>query len=338
MIIFYLFVLFSVPKELKDLVIPEPLTDHLKFYNNLTQELYTSCYGAVSTLQFREYLLSQRIVRWRIKMSVEKIQKKFENLCSSNDGNAINIRKYTAEEVSQATSKDCKRVENSIDIVEKFNISVQENINSTREQRGMLTGKSGEMKKWKSNELKFIDDNLELLKNISGQIDSITCKLMSTNKQLKRKFFAVDADEQQERRKERRKKENAIKDKREKMKKLSKSCFQVLKLIAPNLRDVNGVEIEKLLEEGKFDIVKVAFGDLSEEPDLKARFHLDALNHLKEKNVFETDALVKINSFIASMQEKKEIVEKYSKDRKLKAAIKQKSMSQQKTITDIFKK
>ena len=160
---------------------------------------------------------------------------------------------------------------------------------------------------------------------------------MSTNKQLKRKFFAVDADEQEERRKERRKK-NAIKDKREKMKRLSKSCFQVLKLIAPNLRDVNGVEIEKLLEEGKFDIVKVAFGDLCEEPDLKARFHLDVLKHLKEKNVFETDALVKINSFIASMQEKKEIVEKYNKDRKLKAAIKQKSMSQQKTITDIFKK
>ena len=122
------------------------------------------------------------------------------------------------------------------------------------------------------------------------------------------------------------------------MKRLSKSCFQVLKLIAPNLRDVNGVDIEKLLEEGKFDIVKVAFGDLCEEPDLKARFHLDALKHLKEKNVFETDALVKINSFIASMQEKKEIVEKYNKDRKLKAAIKQKSMSQQKTITDIFKK
>ena len=108
MIIFYLFVLFSVPKELKDLVIPEPLTDQLKFYNNLTQELYTSCYGAVSTLQFREYLLSQCIVRWRIKMSVEKIQKKFENLCFSNDGNAINIRKYTAEEVSQATSKIVK--------------------------------------------------------------------------------------------------------------------------------------------------------------------------------------------------------------------------------------
>ena len=101
------------------------------------------------------------------------------------------------------------RVENTIDIVEKLNISVQENINSMREHRGMLTGKSGEMKKWKSNELKFIDDNLELLKNISGQIDSITCKLMSTNKQLKRKFFAVDADEQEERRKERRKKENA---------------------------------------------------------------------------------------------------------------------------------
>ena len=108
--------------------------------------------------------------------------------------------------MSQAASKDCKRVENTIDIVEKLNISVQENINSMREHRGMLTGKSGEMKKWKSNELKFINDNLELLKNISGQIDSITCKLISTNKQLKRKFFAVDADEQEERRKERRKK------------------------------------------------------------------------------------------------------------------------------------
>ena len=73
------------------------------------------------------------------------------------------------------------------------------------------------------------------------------------------------------------------------MKRLSKSCFQVLKLIAPNLRDVNGVEIEKLLEEGKFDIVKVAFGDLCEEPDLKARFHLDALKHLKEKTLEKTN-------------------------------------------------
>ena len=55
----------------------------------------------------------------------------------------------------------------------------------------MLTGKSGEMKKWKSNELKFIDDNLELLKTSVARLTQSPVNSSVLTNSLKENFLQL---------------------------------------------------------------------------------------------------------------------------------------------------
>ena len=59
-----------------------------------------------------------------------------------SDGNAMNIRKCTAEDISQLTAKDAKRAENTISVVEHFSDSVKQVTNSLKDQRNLLFGKN----------------------------------------------------------------------------------------------------------------------------------------------------------------------------------------------------
>ena len=74
-------------------------------------------------------------------MNNEKLASQYHNLFEfeeSRDGNAINIRKYTAEDISQLTARDVKRVENTISVVKHFSDSVKQVTNSLKDKRKLL--------------------------------------------------------------------------------------------------------------------------------------------------------------------------------------------------------
>ena len=51
----------SVPDELEDLVIPNPLTTKGIFYNQVLYEIYDPSYELLALIQFRSYVASQHI-------------------------------------------------------------------------------------------------------------------------------------------------------------------------------------------------------------------------------------------------------------------------------------
>ena len=75
---------------------------------------------------------------------------------------------------------------------------------------------------------------MEALSNISDKIDRTMCKLVNTKKMLKRKFYEVELNLQEEKRIAKRNRDNAYKDEIEK-KRLLKNCHEVLKIIAPSV-------------------------------------------------------------------------------------------------------
>ena len=79
------------------------------------------------------------------------------------------------------------------------------------------------------------------------------CKLVNTNKMLKRKFHEVEINLQEEKRIAKRKRNNTYKDEIEKKQRLLKSCLEVLKIIAPS---VNKRGLLNLLTEEKFGTLK----------------------------------------------------------------------------------
>ena len=58
-------------------------------------------------------------------------------------------------------------------------------------------------------QVKFIDSELEELSSISDKIDRTMCKLVNTNKMLKRKFYEVEVNSQEKKRIAKRKRDNA---------------------------------------------------------------------------------------------------------------------------------
>ena len=73
------------------------------------------------------------------------------------------------------------------------------------------------------------------------------CRLVNTNKMLKRKFSEVELNLQEEKRIAKRKRDNAYKDEIQKKKRSLKSCHEVLKIIALSVNK-DGLE-ENLLTE-----------------------------------------------------------------------------------------
>ena len=71
------------------------------------------------------------------------------------DGNAINVKKYTADDLSNLTSKDCRRVENAAEVVQSLNKKVQLSVKLLTDHKISLFGETGTVKLWKSTELKF---------------------------------------------------------------------------------------------------------------------------------------------------------------------------------------
>ena len=245
------------------------------------------------------------------------------------DGNAINVKKYTADDLSNLTSKDCRRVENEAEVVQSLNKKVQLSVKSLTDHKISLFGETGTVKLWKSTELKFIDTKLDILESITETIDGTLCKLAATSKVLKRKFFKADIDKQEEKRAEKRKKDNALKDRRDKELSMLKSCCQVLQLIAPS---VMSDKVEDVFVKGKFEDIKVTVNDIVDDPALKPRFHLNALQYLKEKGIFDNSAIVKVDSFLKSLKIKKQDTMTKNEARKEKSELKLQSEKSQPTL------
>ena len=65
MILFY-FVL--VPKLVQDHIVPNPITKKMEYYNELTIELYETRYDIIPYLQFKSYVLGQRVTRSNLEI------------------------------------------------------------------------------------------------------------------------------------------------------------------------------------------------------------------------------------------------------------------------------
>ena len=88
-----------------------------------------------------------------------------------------------------------------------------------------------------------------------------------------------------------------------------------MKIIAAS---ANKEGLENLLREKKFGKIEVQKNHLVESPDLRPRFPLKALEHLKEKGVFRGAASTQVDCLLKSLINQKEKVENQNKDIKAK--------------------
>ena len=97
---------------------PNPITKKMEFYNELTTELYEAIYDLIPYLQFKSYLLGQRITRSKIKDSVSNIISKVDKVLDPNNKDG-NVTKYSSG-LTNISVRDIYCVENTKLKVEEF--------------------------------------------------------------------------------------------------------------------------------------------------------------------------------------------------------------------------
>lgn len=68
----------------RDLWIPNPLNAQMKFYNKALRDLFVSSFDLMAPIQFKDYLLSERISRWKLQNEIEEQSKKI--FCFNESG------------------------------------------------------------------------------------------------------------------------------------------------------------------------------------------------------------------------------------------------------------
>ena len=94
---------------IRHMLIPNPVSENTKFFNEVLLQLFNNVYDAISVVQFKDYVSAQRIHRWKLLTQRKAVHTTFKDLTShaSKNGNSINVRKYT-DDNSSFTKHDVK--------------------------------------------------------------------------------------------------------------------------------------------------------------------------------------------------------------------------------------
>ena len=180
-------IFFPGPSIAKDLWIPNPLTQQLSFYNNVLTEVYGSSFEIMAPLQFKDYITSQRITRWKIEKDVTHLKQKVQNVLNSEskDGRAQNVARFSSEVMRTVRPGDSFKAESCKKVIQQMLDEVTVKLQEIVNLRSNLFDKNLIVKQRQANELKFLDSKKSSLEELKNTLQK-TQEAIITNANLKR--------------------------------------------------------------------------------------------------------------------------------------------------------
>lgn len=119
----------------------------------------------MAPLQFKEYVIPQRVSRWKIEKGLTDLQKKIQNQLDpeSRDGRAQNIARFSADTINTIKPGDLFKAESSQKEVRNLLDEVLKKKQEITELRSNLFDNNMNIKPWRANELMFYDSKKTLL-------------------------------------------------------------------------------------------------------------------------------------------------------------------------------
>ena len=314
------------------MIIPNPINNQTKYFNELTMELYHSTYVLFkSDVQFKEYNIAQRSHRWRLKKTHSEIESRYNALFKTvsaadkdcKDGFALNVFKFCDNDYTLA-SADMYSIKATVDHIDLFVTKIEKVKASIAAFRNQLFRNNQIKFIWMENELSFYD---ELIR----QYDDLLLKSSEKRGALKvllergqRMFSKISLEEKEDKRKQKRTQINKTKDVKEKRQRLFVKIEEVLKSFNAKKQSEN-ISKQKSLT----NVVVEDFDLDAALKDMKPRFHLNALLELNKEGVFINQAAEKSIKLIDHLKSNLE-----SKDRKKPST----NDNSQKKIDHFFRK
>lgn len=317
--------MFLGPQEIQDLLIPNPLSGKLEFWNKVLESIYNDVAGLISTQQIKIYILEQRISRWNVHHEILSFSEKVNRLVydkENEDGNAKNVQKFISDKVS-IKKGDLSKCKMAVALLNDLIKCANKLMNETRAKRSSLFDQNNNVKQWQYNELGFFDEKIEIVKNLLRKLEFSESAVLSNLKNIERKACVSAEQNVEEKRKLKRKKENTRKSEKRKDLRMKNRMEEVIKKLTNDK-----MTFEELKEtESKLELSQISFGR-----DFTARLHGKALDELIKKGFFADNAILEVTNFHKQiMANFATIKQKNSKAKKAKMGLKK-----QKSITDLF--
>ena len=189
------------------LLIPNPITEKHKFYNELLYELFNDSYELMTHDAFILYVTGQRQSQSKIKQRLDSMRLYKIGLTESKDGHWQNMRKYVGDQV-MLTSKDMKPAERCVEFMAGIIQEVDSFIVECKTLQSNLFDKENTVKPWKANELFFLENIIKDLSAINAKMVKAKGDIFQNVCYLRRRVLESEAIQHDNSRPNRRMKEN----------------------------------------------------------------------------------------------------------------------------------
>ena len=283
------------------LLIPNPeMAKHL-FFNEVLYELFEASYDIMNPESFVRYVIDQRPFRWKIECKLEKIKLFETQLFSSNDGNWLNVRKYS-ENKTTLTAKDLVPAESTLKFLEEKIEGIHVFVEECIQLKSKLYNKENSVLPWKANELLFLERVATEARTLEIKLAKIKGDVQEQFDFLKRRVPGGIATKCENSRSARRKKENKRKFGKRKNKRALSSSVKVMDAILSDTERKN--VIVKQVENADFSFtIKEEDVNMDGLSLLRQKFHKPGLTLLVAKHVFSNDALKLVQKVLDDFQE-----------------------------------
>ena len=172
----------------------------MKFYSKVLKDLFLSSFDLMAPLQFKDYVLSQRISRWRLLNKIEEQSRKYSALMNSDskDGNAMNVAKFGSGQLTTFKIGDLSKAEFCQERIEQAIRDIEDQITLVRSKRSGLFDSNNEVKHYRANELEFLDEQKDVLEGVHNKLKRAHTMILSNVNVLKRIFSKIKKWNQRE--------------------------------------------------------------------------------------------------------------------------------------------
>ena len=159
------------------------MTEIEVYYNEVLQSIYKSSYELIAfPLQFREYVISQQTLRWKVQTLLKSNERNADRLIvDGKSGQSQNIKKYSGEDTSHFTVKDVKRAENSEILLTQLLKKMSGNKDKVAGYRCTLFDKELNVRPWKANELDFYDNVIDEYVKLENIVSVTAAKIRNNH-------------------------------------------------------------------------------------------------------------------------------------------------------------
>lgn len=283
-------------------LIPNPHSERLQFYNNLTPSLYLESYPEFSSKErFTNFLITERKWRYDTEQQVKSFMSMLDNI-QSNDKSGFSHNFQRLQRIpADANSEDVLRCRNVISSLENLRDKCQKLLDNLIEKKKSCYKPSMDLLPGGKIRLKYIESKSVDLNQFMQKLYSMLANFNTVEKALCVRFSQKSCEKADKTRKKRRLKEQRRKNTKKKSKVLHRQTKEVCSIMLCDPPEE--LDLTKEVSEPVPVFTKEKLNEINHS-NLKPRFHLVPLQMLLEKGYVAQCAIPEVQNAITYMEQK----------------------------------